>query len=291
MDVNTKKTILEILDKHPEGLTITSIASISGLHRHTITKYIKDLILSDKVQERSVGIAKLCYSTKYKSNIGFSEKIKTGQTQIIPIIFLLLLIPVLIIAQNITNSDVNITGDFSEVIDTSNINSSSNLPETTTIIQDTDLSTVTTIENEENILNSSEESTVITTTDITIKTIGSTIITNETGDQKNEATTSQTTSSAALSEEKLNVNIELPEKITRKNSIRLKASVVNMFSDNKTISLRWVLPSGFSLESDNEIYECGIVEPNNSCVSEISVFVSETAELGKNQIKVVVDYE
>jgi ribosomal protein S24E len=58
-EVNEK--ILHVLDKHPEGLTIFEIARYVGMHRHTVTKYIYQLIGEGKIFERDVGAAKLCY--------------------------------------------------------------------------------------------------------------------------------------------------------------------------------------------------------------------------------------
>jgi len=56
-----KQITLSILKKHPEGLTITSLSNITGMHRQTITKYILELKGSGKVYRRRVGSATLHY--------------------------------------------------------------------------------------------------------------------------------------------------------------------------------------------------------------------------------------
>ncbi|MBN2202882.1 MAG: winged helix-turn-helix transcriptional regulator [Candidatus Aenigmarchaeota archaeon] len=55
------KYIIEALMANPEGLTLLSLASISGLHRHTCRKYINELTKEGIVFQRDVGAAKLCY--------------------------------------------------------------------------------------------------------------------------------------------------------------------------------------------------------------------------------------
>ena len=69
-----RKLILEVLRNHPEGLTITSIASMTGLHRHTSTKYIHELIGADMVFQRRIGVAKLCYLSKKVSKKSNEKK-------------------------------------------------------------------------------------------------------------------------------------------------------------------------------------------------------------------------
>lgn len=58
---NTKKIITDTLREHPEGLTFTSLAEHVGLHRHTTTKYIYELMGAGKISQRHIGAAKLCY--------------------------------------------------------------------------------------------------------------------------------------------------------------------------------------------------------------------------------------
>ena len=58
---NAKKVITDTLREHPEGLTFTSLAEYVGLHRHTTTKYIYELMGAGKISQRRIGAAKLCY--------------------------------------------------------------------------------------------------------------------------------------------------------------------------------------------------------------------------------------
>jgi len=52
---------LNLLKKHPEGLTIQKISEFLGTSRITATKYIHELIGEGKIYQRKVGVAKLCY--------------------------------------------------------------------------------------------------------------------------------------------------------------------------------------------------------------------------------------
>ena len=58
------KAIIEALKLNPEGLTLLSLAQVTGLHRHTCTKYVHELIGAGIVYQRDVGAAKLCYLNK-----------------------------------------------------------------------------------------------------------------------------------------------------------------------------------------------------------------------------------
>ena len=58
-DVMEKVT--DVLGRHPEGLTILRLAELVGVHRHTVTKYVYEMIGSGDIYQREVGRAKLCY--------------------------------------------------------------------------------------------------------------------------------------------------------------------------------------------------------------------------------------
>jgi len=73
MDTNgnhTKEKILEILEVHPEGLTIKSLSRITGAHRQTVTKYLFWLNGAGIVYRRRVGSATLHYLKKFVKNMG-----------------------------------------------------------------------------------------------------------------------------------------------------------------------------------------------------------------------------
>ena len=56
-----KKMIIEVLRKHPEGLTLWKIGKLTGMSRLTATKYVHELMGEGRVYQRRVGMAKLCY--------------------------------------------------------------------------------------------------------------------------------------------------------------------------------------------------------------------------------------
>jgi predicted transcriptional regulator len=61
---NIDNEIVSILKKHPEGLSITEISKFLMMHRHTITKYIYQLIGAGIVCQRKIGPVRLCYLNK-----------------------------------------------------------------------------------------------------------------------------------------------------------------------------------------------------------------------------------
>lgn len=56
-----KEKIVSVLKDHPEGLPILDIARFVGVHRHAVTKYVRELIGEDTIQIREIGTAKLCF--------------------------------------------------------------------------------------------------------------------------------------------------------------------------------------------------------------------------------------
>ena len=59
-----KGKIRKVLQAHPEGLSILEVAKLVCMHRHTVTKYIYQMIGSGEIYQRELGPAKLCYSKK-----------------------------------------------------------------------------------------------------------------------------------------------------------------------------------------------------------------------------------
>lgn len=58
---DVRKLIIDLLRKHPEGLTIQQISNELGYSRITIAKYLHELLGAEIVTQRKVGKAKLCY--------------------------------------------------------------------------------------------------------------------------------------------------------------------------------------------------------------------------------------
>jgi len=52
------------LANHPEGLSITEIASILKVHRHTVVKYMQHLLNENMLSQRKIGPVKICYLKK-----------------------------------------------------------------------------------------------------------------------------------------------------------------------------------------------------------------------------------
>ena len=88
----------------------------------------------------------------------------------------------------------------------------------------------------------------------------------------------------------LNVTIDYPAKITRGELVNVKANVTNTGADANNVVLTWQLPSGFEIISGKQETICGTLASGSSCISEISVSTSFSTKLGKNGIKVVVNY-
>lgn len=56
-----REKIISILRKHPEGLPILKVAELVGSHRHTVTKYVYELIGAGVIRIREIGTAKVCF--------------------------------------------------------------------------------------------------------------------------------------------------------------------------------------------------------------------------------------
>lgn len=59
-----KEKIIKVLREHPEGLHIMGITPLVGAHRHTVTKYIHELIGAGVIYQREFGTVKICYLKK-----------------------------------------------------------------------------------------------------------------------------------------------------------------------------------------------------------------------------------
>jgi len=258
---NQRNIIIETLRQHPEGLTISSIAELTGLHRHTSRKYINELTRVGEIIQRSVGVAKLCYLKETNGENKFLEKKSFFQRFNLKLIFSVVLITFLL-------SEASILAYESSPLNETFIENASNTsPLTSSIILNE--SNVTQIIDTV-IKNSSNSSVDIDTNDSLIPVV----ISNE-----NPPMVS-----------KFNINFEYPSKITRGEEFTVKAYVSNIASSSaKNIVIEWKLPEGFEITSKTE--NCETLEPSGSCVSDVTVKSSLSTALGKNDVKIVINYE
>ncbi|MCX6820397.1 MAG: hypothetical protein NT016_00360 [Candidatus Aenigmarchaeota archaeon] len=61
---DVRERMVDLLEAHPEGLTILGIADALKLNRNTVTKYIYELSGANIIAQRRVGSAKLCFLAK-----------------------------------------------------------------------------------------------------------------------------------------------------------------------------------------------------------------------------------
>ena len=79
-----KKKIVDILGKHPEGLTIQDLTNIIGAHRQTITKYVLVLEATGTVYRRIIGSASLHYlKSKFKDTVKEMEKLEKMKERLV----------------------------------------------------------------------------------------------------------------------------------------------------------------------------------------------------------------
>jgi uncharacterized repeat protein (TIGR01451 family) len=282
-----RKLIIDSLRKHPEGLTITSIASLTGLHRHTSTKYIHELIGAGVVRQRQIGPARLCYlEEKLKEKKSEEELIEKldrrrfgvksvvgikSQVQIAAFVVLtvLLLSQIGIFAENLTH-----------LMDGTNLSQS---PATGEIVLSEP--------------NTSSEGVVSTEQSASAQSGG--IVENATSpevvyEQSNVqlSGTENYPSETAIGNVVLNVSVEAPSKITRGETATIRATITNVGpSTAKNVVLTWQLSNGFEIISGKLVENCGDLETDVSCVSEIVIRPTFSTGLGRNEIMAVVSYE
>jgi uncharacterized repeat protein (TIGR01451 family) len=271
-----RKLIIELLKKHPEGLTIASISAMTSLHRHTCTKYIHELIGAGAIIQRNVGVAKLCYlenkisENEEKKLLEKLERRRSAEKYSLKVIFSVVLITFLLSEATILayeNSSLNQTF-YDNISNTSPLTSSLTLNDSniTQIIE-------TAIENASN--SSVEINDSLVPVEIIENMTNDTNILNET---------------PLESSSKFDISFDYPQKITRGEEFRIKAYITNTGSYvAKNIVVNWQLPEGFEIISKSE--SCENLEPDSNCASEITVKSAVIAALGKNDLKVVVNYE
>jgi hypothetical protein len=260
---NHRNVIIETLKQHPEGLTISSIANLTGLHRHTSRKYINELIRVGEIIQRSVGAAKLCYLKNINNEKIFEKKSffqKFNLKLIISVVLAtFLLSEVVILAYE--NNSLNETLTDNGSINTSPLTSS-------IILNDSNISQMI----ETAIENSSNATVEINDSLIPVENL----------------TPSENTS--IESHPKMNITLDFPQRITRGEEFKVKAYATNIGSlTAKNVVINWQLPNSLEIVSDSS--NCTDLEPNSVCNSEITVKSNVSAELGVNDLKIVVNYE
>ena len=280
-----RKLILEVLRNHPEGLTITSIASMTGLHRHTSTKYIHELIGADMVFQRRIGVAKLCYLSKKvskKSNEKkmleklekrrFGSKFKTRIIVAVVLLTFLLSGTAIWAYQNVSLLNETNISMFNTSPMTASANSNVS-PQISQIINQTFVENATQ-PNETSSINEPLENnqTVENTENDSFEPVPEALILNNVG-----------------TFEKFLIEFSYPDKITRGESIAVKATVKNTDSVPFNVMLEWIVPNGFVVDENTKI--CGVIGPSEVCESEITLKTDFSTVLGLSEVKIVVHYE
>ena len=317
--------IINILRKNPDGLTLTSIAELTGLHRHTATKYVYELKGAGIINERDVGSAKLCYLKERLSkdeqkkvvnrlNGGKGwKKSSTGQVQIITLFLFLFLVPAtVIIAQNATmnvtsegnlvleqiniseNADINVPismeSNFSETVNVTQKEISFELNETAILENITETSNQT--ENMPAEMNASlKNETILPDAGIFENETDNTTV-QEPENRINETIQQSEPPVTEIPEPVLEARILSPDKITRGESFDISGVVKNSGNgEAKNVYLSWEIPSGFELVSGEIEKECGTLPPDSECLSNLIISSSLLTETGRSELKVLVKYE
>ncbi|MFH8109718.1 MAG: NosD domain-containing protein, partial [Candidatus Aenigmatarchaeota archaeon] len=72
--MSVEERIVDILSKHPEGLTITNISKELNIHRNTTSKYIFALAKAGIIEQRRIGKVALCSLKKQKKGFFLGKK-------------------------------------------------------------------------------------------------------------------------------------------------------------------------------------------------------------------------
>lgn len=319
---NPKNLIIDVLKKHPEGLTISSIAQMSGLHRHTSRKYINELTNAGEVVQRLVGVAKLCYLNCESNDKKVIEKRSFFDRFNFKLVFSVVLITFLlseaaILAYENNSFNETMTNNYSNtspitasmILNDSNIThiietTIENASNTTVEINDslvpaTNMSNST--ENSTSLLNDSNISIIENASNDNLTNLSegnstiSLVLNNSNISQIIDNITNETENiSLPITNEtvhpKFDTRLEYPQKITRGETFTVKIYVTNVGSATaKNIVVNLQLPEGFEFTSSSS--NCDILDATSSCISEISVSSTVSVSLGTNDLKVVINYE
>ena len=308
---NPVKAIIHALRLNPEGLTLLSLAELTGLHRHTCRKYVNELTEAEIVYQRDVGAAKLCYLKKNIENNEQEDRIAESIKKKRIRGYHIKLLAVVVLFSFLLSETVIIAYENSTILNATNISEMNTSPMTSTT-NISDLSSLINISSDENeTVNITVEPPSNQTSNLTVGIVDNTntgsnsqnnaenstlgpvenstdnITSNETSDQ-NDSIIELPSIETPIIEPKFNVNLVYPQKITRGQEISVQADVTSdVFAKN--VHLKWVLPQGMQIASGNEIHACGDLNPG-SCTSQITV-KTEMSDIGLKSIKVVVSYE
>jgi len=322
---NPKGAIIEALRKHPEGLTFKDIAELVGHHRHTVTKYVYELIGAQVIIERDIGAAKLCYlrenfrggnGRRVNQPLGNFWK---GQAQLVALFMVLLLVPAtIIVAQNATNStavlegmaiasDAGLNETLDDNVSVAGVEVNENITDTATgngqnVTDITEISELNgTSENftipdatepEENETNIAiPEEANFTEENSTLNETENVTIHVEENITYENITTEENATPAEPAEPDVRIEIINPEKITRGESFLLKAVVSNRGAKAENVVIEWVLPDFFEITEGNEKEKIETFDANTTFSSEILVSSRTDASLGASEIRVRVSYE
>jgi hypothetical protein len=281
-----REAIIDLLRNHPEGLTISSLASLAGMHRHTATKYFYELRGADIVVERDVGPAKLVYlregltksreigvltrlNGRISSIIDSRMKSTLGQVQIFAFITFLLLVPAtIIIAQNATNgTHVNIsaiTGGISASEDGSTMILGENYSEVIALANGT--------ADDTNLSAGYDDP-------------------NGTGGGTGDVIIPVEANETLVPGTSLSVEIFSPDNLTRDRPFEAGVNVSNTGEvAAHSVRIRWVLPEGFSLLYGQEEYDCGDLAAGAECTNKVTITTGYNAGLGEGVLRVEVRY-
>ena len=199
---------------------------------------------------------------------------------------------------SITGYEIFENLNLTEEISSENIREIQNLNEAIEILNET-VNETSEIMNETSYETSSEENQTLETnfTNETEEILqNETNITEDLNETAQNVTENITSASEVSNETEIiskNIKIELdyPKKIVRGGTVAVKATVSNLdVLTASNVVLLWNIPTGFQIIGD-ERYFCGTIEPNASCVSEITLKTDVSTSLGVNNIKVLVNYE
>ncbi|MGC8812679.1 MAG: hypothetical protein ACP5O8_03810 [Candidatus Aenigmatarchaeota archaeon] len=87
---------------------------------------------------------------------------------------------------------------------------------------------------------------------------------------------------------KVEIFLTEPQKITRGEQLALRAEV-KANSEVKNLKIFWQVPEGFEVSEKEK--DCGNLEANSYCVSQITLYSSFLTKLGENEVRVLVSYE